>query len=112
VLFAKGFLEFFRALEGPVGGGVVDDDDFPVYFPVNGEWFAQKWWEEDSLLREDIVKHLHQNWEILALIVGGQDDRVLVVRRAHLDERCRESGNEFAIPKGGDQKCASRRDRS
>ena len=30
VFLAKGFLEFFGPLEGAVGGGVVDNYDFPV----------------------------------------------------------------------------------
>ena len=32
-----------------------------------------------ALFGEDVVEHLHEDGEVLALIVGGEDDRVLVL---------------------------------
>lgn len=40
------------------------------------------WVERGSraLFREDVVQHLHEDGEVLALIVGREDDRVFVLR--------------------------------
>jgi len=82
VVGAEGFLEGFGALEGAVGRGVVDYYYFPVEVSVvevsceSRCVYAEcalgrlKLWARNILSCEDIVEHLHQHGQILALIVG------------------------------------------
>ena len=94
---AEGGLEFASPSKGAVWGSVVDDYYFPV--ELSREWsergFSSRenivWRRLDFLLfGEDIVEHLHNDGQVLALIVGGEDDGVFVLGvRTHRDGRLR-----------------------
>lgn len=91
VVFAEGALQLFGALEGAVGRGIVDDYDLPVEVPRLSVVSAQGK-TVNLLAGEDIVQHLHEHRQVLALIVGWEDDRVLVTGRLAFGHGCDSEG--------------------
>lgn len=70
--------ELLCDLLGAVGGAVVDDDYFPLELAGEGLALRGAGGAGDALLGEGLFNEPGYDGEVLALVVGREDDRVFV----------------------------------
>ena len=88
VLGAVELLELLSDFEGAVRGAIVDNNDLPVQFttriPLLVVYFNIRLDFKRILLGKSPLDQPNDDREVLALVVGRQDDRVLVIGGSHV----------------------------